>query len=157
MKILIAEDELTTRMTVQVTLEKFGYDVVSAQNGTQALEEFNRSIQPKIIILDWEMPEIDGLGVCERLKEKALDPPPYIIFLTARNNQKDMMEGFAAGADDYITKPFSAEELKARVRVAERLVNSQEALAATVTELRDALNQLSMLQSSDEDDLDFPD
>ncbi|MGL1931069.1 MAG: response regulator [Desulfotalea sp.] len=154
MKILIAEDELATRMTIQVTLEKIGYDVVSAKNGKESLAEFDRNNHPRIIILDWEMPEMGGLEVCKRIKEKNLEPSPYIIFLTGRDEKKDTLEGFEAGADDYITKPFSAAELQARVRVAERLVNSQDALANTVSQLVEALNQLSALQE-DKNGLDI--
>lgn len=146
MKILIAEDELTTRMMVQVSLERWGYDVLDAKNGEEAVSLFDRGERPRIAILDWEMPGLDGIEVCERLKSEDTENPPYIIMLTARDNQKDIIEGFNAGADDYITKPFSSEELGARVRVAERLVRSQDMLANSVGELKAVLNQLEMLE-----------
>lgn len=146
MKILIAEDELTTRMMVQVSLERLGYDVLDAKNGEEALAVFGRGAQPRIVILDWEMPGLDGLEVCEQLKHEDTDNPPYIIMLTARDNKEDIIEGFNAGADDYITKPFSSEELGARVRVAERLVRSQDMLAQSVNELKSVLNQLETLE-----------
>ena len=148
MKILIAEDELTTRMMVQVSLERWGYDVLDAKNGDEAVALFDRGEQPRIVILDWEMPGLDGLEVCEKLKDETFEQPPYIIMLTARDNQKDIIDGFNAGADDYITKPFSSDELGARVRVAERLVRSQDMLAQSVDELKAVLDQLAMMEGS---------
>jgi sigma-B regulation protein RsbU (phosphoserine phosphatase) len=143
-KILIAEDEFTTRMIVQVCLESLGYRVEGVTNGTEAWEILKESDAPHIAILDWEMPEIDGVEVCRRVKEMEIENPPYIILLTARDSKTDIVKGFDAGADDYMTKPFNDNELRARVRVAERLVRTQSSLSESVAELRDALNQLEM-------------
>lgn len=148
MKILIAEDEFTTRTMVQVSLESWGYDVLDASNGEEAIALFQRGKRPRIVILDWEMPEVDGLEACQRIKELNPEDPPYVILLTGRDSQKDILTGFDAGADDYITKPFSSEELRARVRVAERLVRTQDMLNASVTELKTVLDQLEALQGS---------
>lgn len=147
MKILIAEDEFTTRMMVQVSLENWGYTVTSVTNGQDAWAKLKNSDAPNIAILDWEMPELDGVEVCRRVKEMELDNPPYIILLTGRDSNTDIVRGFDAGADDYMTKPFNNNELQARVRVAERLVRTQSSLTATVAELKEALNQLEMLES----------
>jgi len=146
-KILIAEDEFTTRMIVQVCLEKWGYRVESVANGTEAWDSLKKSEAPHIAILDWEMPEIDGVEVCRRIKESGGENPPYVILLTSRDSKTDIVKGFDAGADDYMTKPFNDNELRARVRVAERLVRTQSTLSKTVVELRDALNQLEMLEN----------
>jgi sigma-B regulation protein RsbU (phosphoserine phosphatase) len=146
-KILIAEDELTTRMTVQVCLESWGYRVESVTNGIEAWDALKKPEAPHIAILDWEMPEIDGVEVCSRVKEMEVENPPYIILLTSRDSKTDIVKGFDAGADDYMTKPFNDNELRARVRVAERLVRTQSSLSESVSELRDALNQLEMLES----------
>lgn len=148
MNILIAEDEFTTRMMVQVSLESWGYGVLDACDGKEAIALFQRGERPRIVILDWEMPSVDGLEACQRLKELNPEDPPYVILLTARDSQKDILTGFDAGADDYITKPFSSEELRARVRVAERLVRTQDMLNASVTELKTVLNQLEALQGN---------
>ena len=147
MKILIAEDEFTTRMMVQVCLENWGYTVASVTNGQEALEKLANGDGAHIAILDWEMPELDGVEVCRRIKEMDLENPPYIILLTGRDSNTDIVRGFDAGADDYMTKPFNDNELRARVRVAERLVRTQSSLTATVTELKEALNQLEMLET----------
>jgi len=145
-KILIAEDEFTTRMLVQVSLENWGYRVESVADGHEAWSILKQKAAPHIAILDWEMPELDGLEVCRRIKEMGTENPPYIILLTARDQKKDIVKGFDAGADDYMTKPFNDNELIARVRVAERLVRTQTSLLESVTELKDVLNQLEMIQ-----------
>lgn len=147
MNILIAEDEFTTRMMVQVCLEKWGYRVESVINGTEAWDKLQQPDAPHIAILDWEMPELSGVDVCRRVKEMDLETPIYVILLTARDSNTDILMGFDAGADDYMTKPFNDNELRARVRVAERLVRTQASLAESVAELKEALNQLEMLES----------
>lgn len=147
MKILIAEDEFTTRMMVQVSLENWGYRVESVTNGHEAWAAFQKSDAPHIAILDWEMPELDGVEVCRRVKEMEAQSHPYILLLTGRDSKTDIVRGFDAGADDYMTKPFNDNELRARVRVAERLVRTQASLAESVAELKEALNQLEMLEN----------
>ncbi len=147
MKILIAEDEFTTRMMVQVCLENWGYRVESVTNGEEAWARMQRKDAPQIAILDWEMPVLDGLEVCRRVKEMEIENPPYVILLTSRDSKMDIIRGFDAGADDYMTKPFNDNELRARTRVAERLVRTQASLSDSVSELRAALNQLEMFDS----------
>jgi sigma-B regulation protein RsbU (phosphoserine phosphatase) len=146
-KILIAEDEFTTRMMVQVCLENWGYSVESVTNGEEAWAKLQKPNAPHIAILDWEMPEINGVEVCRRVKEMDVENPPYVILLTSRDSKTDIVQGFDAGADDYMTKPFNNDELRARTRVAERLVRTQSSLSESLNELRDALNQLEMLES----------
>lgn len=148
MKLLIAEDEYTTRLTVQVILEKWDYRVESVEDGTAAWEILQKPSAPQIAILDWEMPGVDGLELCRRVKMLERQTPIYVILLTARDEQVDILHGFDAGADDYITKPFDENELRARVRVAERLVNIQEELAISNNELRAVLDHVEMLQGS---------
>jgi PleD family two-component response regulator len=145
-KILIAEDEFTTRLMVQVSLENWGYRVISVTDGTEALTAMASPDPPQIAILDWEMPSMDGVEVCRRLKETELEEAPYVLMLTARDSKTDVVKGFDAGADDYITKPFNENELRARVRVAERLVRTQRSLTQSVAELKEALNQVEMLE-----------
>jgi len=125
MKILIAEDEFTTRMTVQVCLEDWGYRVESVDNGADALAILKKSEAPDIAILDWEMPEIDGIEVCRLVKEQATDSRPYVILLTARDSKTDVVRGFDAGADDYMTKPVDFSELVARVTAILRRCSSE--------------------------------
>jgi DNA-binding response OmpR family regulator len=143
MRLLIAEDEYITRMMVQVVLEDRGYHVNSVDNGDRAWEILQRDNAPEIAILDWEIPgEMDGLAICRRVKELERLNPIHVIMLTARDRQENILGGFAAGADDYMTKPFDENELCARVRVAERLVRAQTQLARSNQELRTVLDQL---------------
>lgn len=148
MKLLVAEDEFTTRVTVQVVLEQWGYQVEAVDNGTEAWRVLSREDGPEIAILDWEMPEIDGLEVCRRIKELERRNPVYIILLTGRDAKNDILQGFAAGADDYMTKPFDDNELRARVRVAERLVRVQAQLVQSNEELQRVLNHIDILQAN---------
>lgn len=148
MKILIAEDEYTTRLMVQVSLENWGYTVISVADGREAWEVLQKEDAPDIAILDWEMPEIDGAEICKRVKDLERDNPIYVLMLTARDSQEDILKGFDAGADDYMTKPFNDSELRARVRVAERLVRIQSSLSRSVEELRQALDLVDALEGS---------
>ena len=148
MKILIAEDEYTTRLMVQVSLENWGYTVNSVADGKEAWNAFQKVETPDIAILDWEMPEVDGVELCKRIKNLQRPNPVYVIILTGRDDQKDILQGFDAGADDYMTKPFNDDELRARVRVAERLVTIQSSLSQSVEELKLALDMVDTLQGS---------
>lgn len=148
MKLLIAEDEYTTRLTVQVVLEQWGFRVDSVEEGEAAWELLQKPDGPQIAILDWEMPGINGLELCHKVKMLERETPVYVIMLTGRDARNDILKGFDAGADDYITKPFDENELRARVRVAERLVSIQEELAISNNELRTVLNHVEMLQAN---------
>jgi CheY-like chemotaxis protein len=97
-------------------------------------------------ILDWMMPDMDGLEVCRLVRQQQTATPIYIILLTAKAGKADVVEGLDAGANDYIFKPYNREELHARVRVGETVVNLQQSLAARVEELESALTQVKLLQ-----------
>lgn len=147
MKILIAEDDYTTRLMLQVILEKWKYRVDTAEDGTEAWAILQkRDKQPQIAIVDWEMPGMDGLELCQKMRSLERDNPIYTIMLTGRSTTDDIVHGLDAGADDYITKPFDENELRARIRVAERMVRIQESLSSTVEELRLALEHVDTLQ-----------
>lgn len=128
MKILIAEDNLTTRRILESILVKWNYDVVSACDGNEAWEKLQEKDPPKLIILDWMMPGINGVEICRRLRRADPAEPMYIILLTARDDKNDIVEGLGAGADDYIAKPFDKDELRARIDVGRRVVELQTAL-----------------------------
>jgi len=128
MKILIAEDNLTTRRILESILVKWNYDVVSACDGNEAWEKLQEKDRPKLIILDWMMPGINGVEICRRLRRADPAEPMYIILLTARDDKNDIVEGLGAGADDYIAKPFDKDELRARIDVGRRVVELQTAL-----------------------------
>jgi DNA-binding response OmpR family regulator len=128
MRILIAEDDLTSRRTLEVILPKWGYEVVSAINGSEAWEKLQGGVAPQLAVLDWMMPEMDGIEVCQKLRQVETSIPTYIILLTARDKKKDVVKGLQAGADDYIVKPFDNDELRARIEVGRRVVELQTTL-----------------------------
>ncbi|MCK5682176.1 response regulator transcription factor [bacterium] len=145
-RILIAEDDLTSRNLLMAFLKKNGYDVVATSNGVEAWAEMQKPDAPKLVIIDWMMPEMDGLEVCRRIREIETTEPPYIIMLTSRDEKTYIIAGFSAGADDYLAKPFNPGELLARIKVGVRLVKMQERLNAQVLELRLALEHIKTLQ-----------
>ena len=128
MKILIAEDNLTTRRILETILVKWNYDVISACDGNEAWEKLQEKDPPKLIILDWMMPGINGVEICRKLRRVDSAEPMYIILLTARDEKNDIVEGLGAGADDYIAKPFDKDELRARIDVGRRIVELQTAV-----------------------------
>jgi CheY-like chemotaxis protein len=101
---------------------------------------------PKLVVLDWMMPEMDGIEVCHRLRAVETDLPPYILLLTARDRKEDIVVGLDAGANDYLAKPYNPEELRARLGVGRRIVEIQAQLAEKIKELRDALNHIKTLR-----------
>lgn len=137
MRILIAEDEAVSRRLLQSHLEKFGYEVVAADNGAEAWRLF-RDSEFQIVISDWLMPEMDGLELIRRIRERACPAYVYTILLTAKFRKEDIVAGMEAGADDFIAKPFDRDELRVRVRAGQRVVELETALIRTVDELRSA-------------------
>ena len=126
MKVLIAEDDKDSRELLSWLLQKLGYQVTTAANGKEAWDTFRKG-RFRIVISDVLMPEIDGLELCRRIRSHKQSKYTYIIIITALIGKKDYLEGMEAGADDFVTKPFEPDELKARLRVAERIISFQEA------------------------------
>jgi len=137
MKILIAEDDLVSRRLLEARLVKWGYDVVATSNGDDAWNVLQSKDAPRICILDWMMPGADGVELCRRLRKEAREPYTYIILLTAQQRDEDLIIGMEAGADDYITKPFKANELKVRLRAGRRIIELQNELIEARETLRD--------------------
>jgi DNA-binding response OmpR family regulator len=106
MRILIAEDDGTSRTVLAGVLKKFGYDVVETTNGAAAWMALHQPDAPSLVILDWMMPEMDGVEVVRRVRAKPTDRAPYLILLTTRGAKTDFAAGREAGADDYVTKPL---------------------------------------------------
>lgn len=146
MKILIAEDDEVSRRVLQATLTTAGHEVIATQNGAAAWAILEKDDSPKLAVLDWMMPEMDGLEVCRRARQQPTAAPVYIILLTAKAQKSDVVQGLEAGANDYVLKPFNRDELRARVRVGETVVNLQQNLAARVEELENAFAQVKLLQ-----------
>lgn len=145
-RILIAEDDAVSRRMLEATLAKWGYDVLSFSDGARAWEALSQQEAPSLAILDWMMPEMDGTEICRRVRTESSLRPLYIILLTARGGKEDLVAGLEAGADDFITKPFDREELRARLQVGERVIALQRALADRVRELQEALGRVKVLQ-----------
>jgi two-component system cell cycle response regulator len=131
MRVLVAEDDLTSRLVLQKTMAKWGYEVVAVHDGDGAWEELQKPNAPTLLVLDWEMPGMDGIDVCRKVRALESGPPHYIILLTARSDTQDLVAGLEAGANDYVGKPFDPAELRARVDVGRRFVELYEELLAS--------------------------
>ena len=137
MKILIAEDDAISRRLLDTILKKWGYEVVVAYDGGQAWEELQKPDAPRLAILDWMMPEMDGVEVCEKVRQRTGSPYVYILLLSAKSQREDLVKGMESGADDYITKPFDANELKVRLRAGRRILDLQTELMKAQDKLQD--------------------
>jgi CheY-like chemotaxis protein len=146
MKLLVADDDPVTRRLLEGVLGTLGFDVVLAHDGVQALEALGGDDPPPIAILDWMMPGMTGVEVCRKLREGAPSGPTYVLIVTSRERTEDLVAALAAGADDFVTKPFQVEELRARVGVGLRVATLQRRLADRVTELEGALAHVTRLQ-----------
>jgi len=135
-KVLIAEDNAGFRQALERMLQKWGYEVVSASNGLQAWEILQTPDTPRIAILDWMMPELDGVEVCRRVREQNHEPYIYILLLTAKDSAEELVEGMEAGADDYLKKPVNTHELRVRLRAGQRIIDLQEELVRAREALR---------------------
>jgi two-component system, cell cycle response regulator len=134
-RILIAEDDPVSRRVLQSFLSKWGYDVITAVDGIEALRSLERLDAPRLAVLDWMMPGLEGTQVCQRIREESSRAYIYILLLTARGQKEDILKGLDSGADDYLTKPFDAQELRARLHVGRRILDLQDNLIATREEL----------------------
>ena len=124
MKILAAEDSPVTRRLLERTLQGWGHEVVSTQSGGTAWALYEAG-EFRLVISDWQMPDVDGLELCRRIRTRKVKDYCYFIMLTARTGKANFLEGMEAGVDDYLTKPFDTDQLKVRLRVAERILGLQ--------------------------------
>ena len=159
MRILIAEDDFTSRMLLDAVLVKLSYEVVAANDGETAAAVLEADDAPLIAIVDWMMPKLSGVELCRRVRAQKRELEPYILMLTARGQKCDVAEGLDAGADDYLVKPFDLTELSARLRVARRSVEQQQALLESRQAVQyqtehdvstGALNRATVLQALEE-------
>jgi diguanylate cyclase (GGDEF)-like protein len=136
MKILIADDDAVSRRLLEKTLERAGYEVTAVENGRQAVEYLVRHDTPRLALLDWMMPELDGTGVCREVRARREHGYVYMVLLTSKESKEDIVIGLKSGADDYLTKPFDAEELKARLRTGQRVLDLEDRLVEAREQMR---------------------
>jgi two-component system cell cycle response regulator len=136
MRILIAEDDAIFRRILQSTLGKWGYEVITANDGARAWEILQQENPPKLVLLDWVMPELDGVEVCRLVRAQKDKPYTYILLLTAKDKKEDMITALEAGVDDFVSKPFDSMELRGRLRAGKRIIKLQDELLAARAELQ---------------------
>lgn len=139
MKILIAEDNAFSRTLLKKTITKAGYDVMTVEDGEAAWEVLQQEDVPKLALIDWMMPGMSGIELCRKIREMDSASPIYIILLTAKTAKEDVLEGFSAGADDFIKKPFDSGELLARIQVGRRLVEQHALLHCLIDSIPDPI------------------
>jgi sigma-B regulation protein RsbU (phosphoserine phosphatase) len=144
--VLVAEDEPVSRRLLERSLSQWGYHPVVCPDGLEALNLLRSPNAPRIAVLDWVMPGMDGVDICRAIRDINTASQPYLILLTARVRPEDIVQGLRAGADDYITKPVDREEFEARLQVACRIVGLQQRLSDRVTQLEEALTRVRQLQ-----------
>jgi sigma-B regulation protein RsbU (phosphoserine phosphatase) len=146
MKVLIAEDDSVSRLLLENILHEWGYDVVTTADGVQAWDALTGPAPPRLSILDWQMPGLDGLELCRRIRADRATESTYVLLLTGKGGTDNVVQGLKSGANDYLTKPFDLDELAARLGVGRRVVELQNALTERVGELEQALAQVKRLQ-----------
>jgi diguanylate cyclase (GGDEF)-like protein len=134
--ILVAEDDPVFRLLFRRWLEQWGYKVTLAEDGAAAWRQLQSDHRPRLLLLDWMMPGIDGVEICRRVRALQHDSYSYILVLTAKTNKEDTVFALNAGADDYITKPVDANELRARIQVGRRILHLQDELLRSREQLR---------------------
>jgi two-component system, cell cycle response regulator len=126
MKILIVEDDPISRRILENFLEKWGYDVMPAIDGSAAWEIMQNPEAPNLVISDWMMPNMDGVELCEKIRGLTKVEYTYFILLTSKAEKTDVIKGLESGADDFIVKPFDQGELKSRVKIGERIIRLEQ-------------------------------
>jgi two-component system, cell cycle response regulator len=136
MRILVAEDDAISRTLLERTLQRAGYAVISVENGAQAIAELVKQDAPRLALLDWIMPEMDGVEVCREIRRRNEQAYTYLILLSSRESKGDIVTGLESGADDYLTKPFDVDELKARLRTGHRILELEDHLVEARESMR---------------------
>ena len=136
MRILIADDNALSLRLLEKTLKRAEYEVIAVSNGRQAAEELCRSEGPRLALLDWVMPQLDGPAVCRAVRRKRSQRHVYLVLLTSKSSKEDIVEGLESGADDYLIKPFDPGELKARLRTGRRILELEDNLLEAREDMR---------------------
>lgn len=136
MKVLIADDDLPTRMLLRAAMNQWGYDVVEASDGEQAWEILQKDFPPMLLVIDWLMPKLDGIELTKRIK-KELNYHPYIILLTQVTGTANIVKALEAGADEFLTKPFNMAELRSRLSVGVKILGYKNIVAEQTQQLKE--------------------
>ena len=153
MKVLIADDDMISRRLLEATLARWGYETIVTHDGVEAWNALQRPTAPSLAILDWMMPGMDGVEVCRKIRQREQEPYIYLILLTTKGRKEHLIEGLEAGADDFLAKPVSGSELRARLRAGERMLAMQEELLAKNRIVAQTLTELQKLYDSLDRDL----
>jgi PleD family two-component response regulator len=145
-KVLIADDDSANLMILKSLISKWGYEVITAKDGTLAMQILLSDDHPRLVILDWLMPGLDGIEVCKRVRKTPRIEPIYIIFLTSLSRDEDIIEGMKAGADDYITKPCRHVELQWRLKTGAKILDLRKKLAYRSQQLENVKSEIKLLQ-----------
>ena len=121
LKLLIADDDTPTRILLRAAILQWGYEVIEAKDGEEAWNILKQPNAPRLVILDWLMPKLDGLSICKRCKAE-LTVQPYIILLTQVSGTDNLLKGLDAGADEFLSKPFNMAELRSRLSIGARII-----------------------------------
>ena len=146
MKIFAAENDPICRCLLQAAITKAGHEAVLATDGEQAWQILQAPEAPRLAILDWMMPGMNGVEVCRKLRMARPVDALYLVILTARTERKDMVAGLDSGADDYMVKPFDQDELRARIQAGVRILDLQQRLTDRIHALEDSLAKIKTLQ-----------
>jgi diguanylate cyclase (GGDEF)-like protein len=136
-RILIAEDEITFRHMLKTFLTKWGYQPTVVSDGLDGWKILQQDDRPRLALLDWMMPSMDGVELCRAIRSRKPEPYVYLLLLTGRDQTQDVVEGIEAGADDYLIKPFDPQELRVRIHAGERIIELEDRLRHTQDALRD--------------------
>ncbi len=145
MRDLIAEDDAVSNDMLSFLLKQWGYQTVSTRDGAEAWETLQQDDRPPLAILDWLMPQLDGIELCRRARAHPDLKRLYLIMLTSMTRPDEIVAGLQSGADDYVVKPFKAPELHARIDAGARMVALQAELGQRVSELQKALSEVKQL------------
>ncbi|MHA3770925.1 response regulator transcription factor [Verrucomicrobiota bacterium sgz303538] len=145
-RILIAEDHYVSRHLLERNLTNWGFQVITAEDGEAAVRILESDDAPPLAIVDWMMPRMDGLEVCRRVRALKDRPYIYLVLLTAKSHKEEIATGLEAGADDYVIKPFDPDELRARLKVGQRVVELERTLARKIDDLQQALADVRKLK-----------
>jgi diguanylate cyclase (GGDEF)-like protein len=135
-KILVADDDPLSLRMMERMLQQSGYEVITVEDGRQAVQALSHSDGPRLALIDWVMPELDGLGVCREVRNKHDGSYVYMLLLTSKQSSDDVVKGLEAGADDYLTKPCHLAELKARLHTGRRILQLEDKLVEAREEMR---------------------